>query len=79
MFETEAMDCQKVGRARIMMRLPSHRRQLSDVNFLAIIDLLEACGMAAIKRDSRQREGAPEDGRPVHDCWNCGRYRHRHG
>ncbi|WP_077967260.1 hypothetical protein [Ensifer adhaerens] len=45
------MDFQKAGRARIMMRFPQHRGQISCANFLAMTDLLEAYGIAAIKRD----------------------------
>ncbi|KQX03047.1 hypothetical protein ASD01_17370 [Ensifer sp. Root423] len=54
------MDFHKAGRARIMMRLPRHRRQISDTNLLALTDLLEAYGMAAVKRDELR-------GQPVSD------------
>lgn len=52
------MDFERVGRARIMMRLPRHRRQISDANFRAITDLLEAYGIAAMKRDELRGKGA---------------------
>lgn len=50
------MDFEKVGRSRMMMRLPRHRKQISDANFLAINDLLEAYGLAAIKRDELREQ-----------------------
>ncbi|NRP21595.1 hypothetical protein LPJGGPFB_04854 [Ensifer adhaerens] len=50
------MDFEKVGRARLMMRLPNHRKQISDANFLAITDLLEAYGLAVIKRDELREQ-----------------------
>lgn len=54
------MDFEKVGRARMMMRLPRHRKQISDANFLAITDLLEAYGLAAIKRDELREQLTPD-------------------
>lgn len=53
------MDFEKVGRARMMMRLPKHRKQISDANFLAITDLLKAYGAAAMKRDSLREQLTP--------------------
>lgn len=50
------MDFEKVGRTRMMMRLPRHRKQISGANFLAINDLLEAYGQAAIKRDELREQ-----------------------
>ncbi len=45
------MDFEKVGRSRLIMRLPRHRRQIADANFLAFTLLLERYGEAAMKRD----------------------------
>lgn len=53
------MDFEKVGRARMMMRLPRHRKQISDANFPAISDLLNAYGAAAMKRDSLREQLTP--------------------
>ncbi|WP_457584943.1 hypothetical protein [Ensifer canadensis] len=53
------MDFEKVGRARMMMRLPRHRKQISDANFLAINNLLEAYGVAAVKRDELREQLTP--------------------
>lgn len=53
------MDFQKVGRARMMMRLPRHRKQIADANFVAITDLLEAYGKAAVTRDELREQAAP--------------------
>ncbi|KQW67196.1 hypothetical protein ASD03_09905 [Ensifer sp. Root127] len=50
------MNFEKVGRTRMMMRLPRHRKQISDANFLAINDLLEAYGVAAMKRDELREQ-----------------------
>lgn len=46
-----AMDFEKIGRTRMMIRLPRHRRQLADLNYSALCDLLERYGIAAMKRD----------------------------
>lgn len=54
------MDFEKIGRARMMMRLPRHRKQISDANFLAINDLLEAYCLAAMKRDELREQLMPE-------------------
>ncbi|MGF6178884.1 hypothetical protein [Ensifer sp. 4252] len=54
------MDFEKVGRTRMMMRLPRHRKQISEANFLAINHLLEAYGEAAMKRDELREQRAPE-------------------
>lgn len=40
------MDFEKIGRARVMVRLPRYRKQLSDLDFLALSSLLEAYGVA---------------------------------
>jgi hypothetical protein len=58
--EERAMDFEKVGRARLKMRLPRHRKQISDANFLAFTDLLEAYGLAAIKRDELREQPTPD-------------------
>ncbi|KQW60565.1 MULTISPECIES: hypothetical protein [unclassified Ensifer] len=54
------MDFEKIGRGRMMMRLPRHRRQISDANFLAMTHLLEAYGEAAMKRDKLREQLTPE-------------------
>ncbi|NRP21654.1 hypothetical protein LPJGGPFB_04913 [Ensifer adhaerens] len=54
------MDFEKVGRARLKMRLPRHREQISDAYFLAFTDLLEAYGLAAIKRDELREQATPD-------------------
>ena len=53
------MDFQKVGRARMMMRLPRHRKQIADANFVAITELLEAYGKAAMTRDELREQADP--------------------
>ncbi|OCP35982.1 hypothetical protein [Ensifer sp. LC163] len=53
------MDFEKVGRSRMMMRLPRHRKQISDAHFLAINDLLKAYGRAAMKRDQLREQLMP--------------------
>ncbi|MEI2302516.1 hypothetical protein [Ensifer sp. MJa1] len=45
------MNFEKIGRARLMMRLPRHRKQLSELRFLALSTLIEAYGMAVVTRD----------------------------
>lgn len=45
------MDFEKIGRARLMMRLPRHRKQLSELRFLALSALVEAYGIAVVTRD----------------------------
>ena len=45
------MDFEKVGRSRLIMRLPMHRRQIADAHFLAFTLLLARYGEAAMKRD----------------------------
>ncbi|SDN96153.1 hypothetical protein [Ensifer sp. YR511] len=54
------MDFEKVGRGRMMMRLPRHRKQISDANFRAINDLLEAYDLAAVKRDELREQLTPD-------------------
>ncbi|MCY1249403.1 hypothetical protein D9M72_629320 [compost metagenome] len=54
------MDFEKVGRSRMMMRLPRHRKQISDANFLAINALLGAYGQAAVKRDELREQLTPD-------------------
>jgi len=43
----------------MMMRLPRHRKQIADANFLAITDLLEAYGKAAMARDELREQAGP--------------------
>lgn len=45
------MDFEKIGRARLMVRLPRHRKQLAELKFLALNSLIEAYGIAVITRD----------------------------
>ncbi len=47
------MDFEKIGRARLMVRLPRYRKQLSELDFLALSSLLEAYGVAASPDDER--------------------------
>lgn len=44
----------------MMMRLPRHRKQIADANFLAMTDLLEAYGKAAMTRDELREQAAPD-------------------
>ncbi len=48
------MDFEKIGRARVMVRLPRYRKQLSDLDFLALSSLLEAYGVAVTSFESLQ-------------------------
>lgn len=50
------MDFEQIGRARLMMRLPQHRDLISTGSFLAFTDLLEAYGLACIKRDEARSQ-----------------------
>lgn len=54
------MDFEKIGRARLMMRLPRHRKQISELRFLALNSLMAAYGVAVITRDEL-REHAMSD------------------
>ncbi|CAN7738780.1 MULTISPECIES: hypothetical protein [Ensifer] len=45
------MDFEKIGRARLMIRLPRHRKQLSELRFLALSTLIEAYGLAVVTRN----------------------------
>ncbi|MBD9652847.1 hypothetical protein JVX98_04155 (plasmid) [Ensifer sp. PDNC004] len=45
------MDFERIGRARLMMRLPRHRKQLLELRFLALSTLIEAYGVAVVTRD----------------------------
>ncbi|WP_156585459.1 MULTISPECIES: nodulation protein [unclassified Ensifer] len=46
----------------MMMRLPAHRKQISDANFAALNELMEAYGMAVLSRDElrEQRTSDPK-------------------
>lgn len=61
------MDLERTGRARMMMRLPRHRKQIADANFLAITDLLEAYGKAAMARDGLRDQTVPDPAR-IKEC-----------
>lgn len=54
------MDFEKVGRARMMMRLPAHRKKISDANFEAINELMEAYGVAVLNRDELREQRTPD-------------------
>jgi len=54
------VDLEKSGRARMMTHLPRHRKQIADANFLAMTDLLEAYGKAAMTRDELREQAAPD-------------------
>ncbi|MNL35399.1 hypothetical protein D3C87_1574320 [compost metagenome] len=45
------MDYERIGRARMMVRLPNHRRQLAQLKIALLCDLLENYGLAVVKRD----------------------------
>lgn len=45
------MDYERIGRARMMVRLPNHRRQLANLKLALLCDLLENYGRAVVKRD----------------------------
>lgn len=45
------MDFERIGRTRLMMRLPQHREFISKGSFLALTNLLEAYGRTCVKRD----------------------------
>ncbi len=44
----QPLDFEKIGRARLMMRLPRHRKQLSELRFLALSTLIKAYGLAVV-------------------------------
>ena len=43
------MDFERIGRARLMMRLPHHRKKLAESEFLALTSLIENYGAAVIE------------------------------
>jgi hypothetical protein len=47
----QPLDLEKIGRARLMIRLPRHRKQLSELRFLALSTLIEAYGLAVVTRN----------------------------
>ena len=49
-LKAETMDFEKIGRTRLMVRLPRHRQQLAKLRLLSLSTLLEACGIAVITR-----------------------------
>ncbi|NRP21568.1 hypothetical protein LPJGGPFB_04827 [Ensifer adhaerens] len=53
------MDYEKIGRARMMVRLPKHRLQLAELRTAAICELLENYGLALTKRDDLRVQGGP--------------------
>ncbi|MCY1239413.1 hypothetical protein D9M72_522060 [compost metagenome] len=70
-LKAETMDFEKIGRARLMMRLPRHRQQLAELRFLSLSTLLEACGIAVITRDELREHaisGEPLTARYENDC-----------
>lgn len=57
------MDWEKTGRTRMMMRLPRHRQQIAETNFLAMTDILEAYGKAAVTLDELRKQAFPDPDR----------------
>lgn len=45
------MDYERIGRARMMVRLPRHRVQLAEIKLALLCELLEIYGLAVVKRD----------------------------
>lgn len=56
----QMMDFQNVGRARLMIRWPQHSKQISDANFPAFNDLMEAYGIAVLSRDEVRGQRKPD-------------------
>ena len=54
------MDYEKIGRTRMMVRLPRHRAQLAKLNFSALTDLLADYGEAVVKRDELRATNSPQ-------------------
>ena len=57
------MDWEKAGRARMMMRLPRHRKQIADASFLAISELLDAYGRSVVTRDELRMQAFSDPAR----------------
>lgn len=55
------LDFEKIGRARLMIRLPRHRKQLSELRFLALSTLIEAYGMAVVTRDESSEHAMSDE------------------
>lgn len=54
------MDFERIGRARLMMRLPHHRKKLAYGNFLALTNLIESYGAALIAKQERDCQAIEE-------------------
>lgn len=55
------VDFERIGRARLMMRLPRYRKQLSELNFLALTSLFESYGVAVTTRDGLSEDEAMQE------------------
>ncbi|WP_312366950.1 hypothetical protein [Ensifer sp.] len=53
------MDYEKIGRARMMVRLPSHRIPFAEQKTTALRDLFENYGRALVKRDELRAQSGP--------------------
>ncbi|MGT2443068.1 hypothetical protein ACU4I5_10820 [Ensifer adhaerens] len=47
------MDFERIGRARLMVRLPHHRKKLAERDFLALTSLIESYGVAVVDKQER--------------------------
>jgi hypothetical protein len=65
------MDFEKIGRARLMMRLPRHRKQISELRFLALNSLMAAYGVAVITRDELREHAMSDEPLTVAYESNC--------
>lgn len=54
------MDIERIGRVRLMMRLPHHRTKLAEGNFLALTSLIESYGAAVIAKQERDCQAIEE-------------------